>query len=822
MIESDMTLTADTIYTALGSIIVSSGVTLTIPEGVRLYLAPDADLRVAGNLQITGNEASPVRIGSRLPGQRWGAIALVDAEGVSRFSHVVLRDGSLGADPVLERGAISIVRSKVEMDHLDMDDVLLPIFGWESKVTLRSSNIHTPFTGDGINVKHGEGLVEDCSFLGNTAPDTDAIDFDDVVNGVIRNNRIYAFRGPNSDGIDVGEGCVDLLVTRNRIFNNSDKGISVGQASTVRIERNLIVGCALGVGIKDTGSMAWIDQNTFARCDVGVAVFEKNLGAGGGRAEVTNTIFSRSKDAPVTVDSLSSLSVAYSLSDTLPLDGANNLTGDPGFADVSAYDFSLVPSSPARDAGDPFHSRDDDGSRADMGAYYVYDSNDYPFQVPNVIVINEILSHSEEGTPDWIELHNTSATPVDIGGWFLSDSKSDLRKYQIAADTVLLPNGYLVFYENETFGEMSQDSGKRTAFALNENGDTVYLFAPGEGILLDYSEEETFGPSPTGVSKGRYLKSTNTYNFVAMTEPTPGASNSAPVVGPIVISEILYHPLQDGDAEYLELANISEDPVTLYDPDKATGWRFTDGIVFDFPTEEPITLAAGERLLMVRDEAALRARFLNVSSATQIFQWHDSGLSNGGERLELSRPGDIDELGNRQWVRIDRVNYGDGDLWPTEADGGGPSLRRIDERAYGNDVANWMASEPTPGTGTDEGPETQGFEAWASSHGVGTFGQDSDGDGLSNGLEYALGLNPGVASTLPPLELTPTGNTLEISITLFQAQPNITYTIEISEDLIDWNKVETNIEGDSPALVSGAVVRPEWSTRFIRLHILGN
>ncbi|UCE48349.1 MAG: lamin tail domain-containing protein, partial [Phycisphaerales bacterium] len=39
------------------------------------------------------------------------------------------------------------------------------------------------------------------------------------------------------------------------------------------------------------------------------------------------------------------------------------------------------------------------------------------------VVINELLAHSHAGAPDWIELHNTTDTTINIGGWFLSDSR---------------------------------------------------------------------------------------------------------------------------------------------------------------------------------------------------------------------------------------------------------------------------------------------------------------------------------------------------------------------------------------------------------------
>jgi hypothetical protein len=70
-------------------------------------------------------------------------------------------------------------------------------------------------------------------------------------------------------------------------------------------------------------------------------------------------------------------------------------------------------------------------------------------------------------------------------------------------------------------------------------------------------------------------------------------------------------------------------------------------------------------------------------------------------------PGDVDNEGVRQYIRIDRVNYSDGshpencpggiDLWPTEADGNGMSLVRKVPTDYGNDPENWQASSPTPG-----------------------------------------------------------------------------------------------------------------------------
>ncbi|MDA7889858.1 lamin tail domain-containing protein [Akkermansiaceae bacterium] len=53
----------------------------------------------------------------------------------------------------------------------------------------------------------------------------------------------------------------------------------------------------------------------------------------------------------------------------------------------------------------------------------------YPFTIDQTVVVNEVLANSG-ADPDWIELHNRTSEPINIGGWFLSDSSTDLAKYE--------------------------------------------------------------------------------------------------------------------------------------------------------------------------------------------------------------------------------------------------------------------------------------------------------------------------------------------------------------------------------------------------------
>jgi hypothetical protein len=158
--------------------------------------------------------------------------------------------------------------------------------------------------------------------------------------------------------------------------------------------------------------------------------------------------------------------------------------------------------------------------------------------------------------------------------------------------------------------------------------------------------------------------------------------------------------------EYIELQNISAEPVKLYRDDKAEPWKFTDGIEFTFPSGAPVVINAGSFILVVKKPAAFSRRYPDVPDDI-IFGPYEGNLSNAGESLELGMPGDLGKNSLRQYIRADRVNYSDGshpencpggiDLWPIETDGHGMTLSRKVSTDYGNDPDNWTAAVPSPG-----------------------------------------------------------------------------------------------------------------------------
>src|SRR5258706_8192813 len=62
-------------------------------------------------------------------------------------------------------------------------------------------------------------------------------------------------------------------------------------------------------------------------------------------------------------------------------------------------------------------------------------------------VVNEVLTHTDLPLEDAIEFYNPTASSLDIGGWFISNSQDDLKKYRVANGTTVPSHGYKVFYE---------------------------------------------------------------------------------------------------------------------------------------------------------------------------------------------------------------------------------------------------------------------------------------------------------------------------------------------------------------------------------------
>ena len=330
------------------------------------------------------------------------------------------------------------------------------------------------------------------------------------------------------------------------------------------------------------------------------------------------------------------------------------------------------------------------------------------------VLINEILSRTE--TPPWtdrIELYNPTSSSAEIGGWWLSDDLKTPKKFRIPANLRISPGGYQVFTEAD-FG------AGVNGFALSANGDEIWLFsADRAGELTGYLHGFRFGPSANLVSLGRHLTSAGIEQFVPQQNLTLGSANTLPRTGPLILSELQFHPPDDPDGndnlldEFIEIHNSSTQAITLLNPaTPSLAWRLRGGITFDFPTN--LTLAAGELALVVAFDPSDAKRLgsfrqrLSVPPATQVLGPYQGKLNNDSDTVILQRP---DRLSDAQWVSIevDRVDYRDQAPWPATTDGTSLSLQRLNTASYGNDPIAWIGAPQTPGRSLTTGATAPRF-----------------------------------------------------------------------------------------------------------------
>lgn len=105
------------------------------------------------------------------------------------------------------------------------------------------------------------------------------------------------------------------------------------------------------------------------------------------------------------------------------------------------------------------------------------------------VAINEVMASNgiyENGEAyDWVELYNNGDKAVDIGGWYLSDSKKNPMKWAFPKGAKIKAGGYVTVF---CTGEETGNAGKGTTFyadwAISSSGETLIL-SDAEGTELD-------------------------------------------------------------------------------------------------------------------------------------------------------------------------------------------------------------------------------------------------------------------------------------------------------------------------------------------------
>ena len=338
-------------------------------------------------------------------------------------------------------------------------------------------------------------------------------------------------------------------------------------------------------------------------------------------------------------------------------------------------------------------------------------SGELPVNRWSPVLIDKVTPFNYPSTSSSVELYNPGTNEVNISGWFLSDDPK-IPKYRLPKDSRILAHDYLTLRDTEYNAPL----GNFPNFNFSPVGGSVYLFsADSDGILTGYRHQLDYGPLLVGESAALYVTSTGDEHFVPVTHSVSGQEFSKMRLGPVVISEIMYHPQDiftnnaywdDTEDEYIELCNTANVTVALFDAQTLTNTlRLRDAVHYSFPTN--ITLAAGERILVVSFDPAKDADFASafrtrygIKTSVRLFGPWDGKLSNDKDSIELVSDIPIrisDAKTVLSAVLIDKAAYRDTTPWPPGADGMGLSIQRRLETGFGNDPTNWVAALPSPG-----------------------------------------------------------------------------------------------------------------------------
>jgi gliding motility-associated-like protein len=121
---------------------------------------------------------------------------------------------------------------------------------------------------------------------------------------------------------------------------------------------------------------------------------------------------------------------------------------------------------------------------------------------------------------DWIELYNTSASPVNLTGFSLSDKKTNPGKWKFGNVTIGA-NGFLRIWASGN--NVITGANLHTNFKLTQCKPEAIVFSAASGTVLD---SLTLNPTQLGHSRGRTIDGAPTWSVFL--NPTPGASNTNP------------------------------------------------------------------------------------------------------------------------------------------------------------------------------------------------------------------------------------------------------------------------------------------------------
>ena len=156
---------------------------------------------------------------------------------------------------------------------------------------------------------------------------------------------------------------------------------------------------------------------------------------------------------------------------------------------------------------------------------------------PAAVIINEFMAENDGSlkdqdgaSPDWIELHNTGPNLIDLAGWHLTDTATNLTRWTFPS-TPLPAGGYLVVFASGK--DRTNSAPQHTSFALEASGGYLAL-VDSNGVIVsqfNYPRQHrnvSYGTNTGGGTQVHLITSARPARWLAPTDGTLGSSWTTP------------------------------------------------------------------------------------------------------------------------------------------------------------------------------------------------------------------------------------------------------------------------------------------------------
>ncbi|NUN68084.1 MAG: CotH kinase family protein [Bacteroidetes bacterium] len=291
------------------------------------------------------------------------------------------------------------------------------------------------------------------------------------------------------------------------------------------------------------------------------------------------------------------------------------------------------------------------------------------------VVINEFAAQNDSildpagEAEDWIELYNTTANDIDLGGIRLSDSYANPAKWSFPNGTTIPAKGYLVIWADEDTGQ----AGLHALIKLSAGGEQLLLSNPDSTVI----DSLTFGAQALNRTMSRVPNGTGPF-YTSL--PTPGAVNIGVI--PVAKGEVVINEFAADNDSLTDPAGEAEDWIELYNTASRTidlgGMFLSDDYLTPAKWKFPAgtTIPANGYLVVWADE--------------------DSGQAGVHAKFKLSKSGERIVLSGTDTTAMDTVAFGAQTTNRTMAripNGTGPFVQGIPTLGVNNEPSSLLPGE---------------------------------------------------------------------------------------------------------------------------------